>query len=146
MDAIVFEIQRLYPRIFHACHVRHVRRRSTPFALSEREASLLAHLDPEVGSTARDLAKHMGVGAPTMSAALKRLERLGYIERGPRGRDRRTSAVRSTEAGRRALSAGSVLDAERLSRLVARLSPSERKAAVRGLALLANGPSKEAKR
>jgi MarR family transcriptional regulator, organic hydroperoxide resistance regulator len=146
MDAIVFEIQRLYPRIFHACHVRHVRRRSTPFALSEREASLLAHLDHEHGSTARDLAKHMGVGAPTMSAALKRLERLGYIERGPRDRDRRTSAVRSTETGRRALSAASVLDAEKLSRLVARLSPNERKAAVRGLALLANGPSKEAKR
>src|SRR5688572_23703349 len=105
MDEVVFEIQRLYPQIFLSCHVQHVRRRSTPFALTERDSSLLAHLDRRDGLAANDLARHMGVGEPTMSAAVKRLERLGYVTRKPRSRDRRTIEIRLTENGAAALSA-----------------------------------------
>ncbi len=137
MDATVFAIQRLYPRIFHACHVRHVRRRSTPFDLGEKESSLLAHLDPDSGSTARVLRAHMGVGAPAMSATLERLERRGYVLRERSPDNRREVMVRITELGTKALSAASVLDTDRLRALVDRLTPAQQRAAVRGLALLA---------
>ena len=39
MDATVAAIQRFYPQVFHACHVRHQRRRSNAFRLSERDSS-----------------------------------------------------------------------------------------------------------
>ena len=80
MDEDVIEIQRLYPQIFLACHLRHARKRSTPYKLTERDSSVLAHIDSVDGIASRDLAKHMGVGAPTMSAALKRLETAGYVD------------------------------------------------------------------
>ncbi|MBI5432344.1 MAG: winged helix DNA-binding protein [Planctomycetes bacterium] len=137
MDDIVFAIQRLYPQVFLACHVRHVRRRSTPFALTEREASLLAHLDRVEPTTARELERPLGVGAPSMSAMLTRLERLGLVARAPRERDRRTRAVRLSERGADALRAGSVLDTERLTHVVAGLKPRERELVVRGLEHLA---------
>ena len=80
----------------------------------------------------------MGVGLPTLSEALARLERLGYVERGPRASDRRTRALRLTERGRAAVRASSVLDTDRLERVLARLDGSERRSVVRGLSLLAN--------
>jgi hypothetical protein len=45
-DAIL-EIQRLFPQIYLACHVDHVRAASTPWDLSSHDASILAHLDRE---------------------------------------------------------------------------------------------------
>jgi DNA-binding MarR family transcriptional regulator len=78
----------------------------------------------------------MGIGAPTMSEALKRLERLGLVER-EAGTDRRRRTIGLTERGERALAAGSVLEPARLERLIGQLSERERAAAVRGLALLA---------
>ncbi len=150
MNELVFEIQRLYPQIFHACHTRHVRRRSTPFALTERDSALLAHVDRRYGIAASDLARHMGVGEPTMSAAVRRLERLGYVTRKPRSRDRRTIEIRLTEAGAQALSAGSVLDAERVRLVVERLTPDERRTAIAGLEFLSRAaraiPRKEGRR
>src|SRR5262245_9266933 len=102
-------IQQLYPQVFHACHVRHPRRRSNALRLSERDGSILAHLGPDHRPTAGELARHMSLGAPTLSAALARLERLGLLERAP-GRDRRRREIALTEPGRRAVGAASVLD------------------------------------
>jgi DNA-binding MarR family transcriptional regulator len=139
MDDDVFAIQRLYPQVFLACHTRHVRARSTAFRLSAADSSLLAHLDRELPITAGELAAHLGVGGPAVSAALVRLERLGYLERGRRTDDRRLSDLRLTAKGAEALQAASVLDTELLGSALARLTPAERRQAVLGLELLARG-------
>jgi DNA-binding MarR family transcriptional regulator len=139
MEAQVLAIQQLYPQVFHACHVAHTRARSTAFRLSERDSAILSHVLPDWPMTARDLARHLGIGAPAMSAALQRLERLGYLERGPRGRASPARPLRLTEAGSRALQAASVLDTCRLTALLSALSVAERRTAVRGLQVLAKG-------
>ncbi|MGE3175197.1 MAG: MarR family winged helix-turn-helix transcriptional regulator [Planctomycetota bacterium] len=137
-DAVT-AIQQLYPQIYHACHRAHTRRRSNAFAVSETDSAILAHIGPGYATTARDLARHLGVGAPTMSAALQRLERLGYVARAAASARQRTRPLSLTERGRLALQAGSVLDADRLRALLGALSPRERTRAVQGLALLARG-------
>jgi DNA-binding MarR family transcriptional regulator len=134
---LVREIQRYYPQIYLACHVDHVRARSTPYRVSARDAGLLAHLDTREPVTAGQLAAHLGVGRPALSEAVKRLARLGYLQRERRDGDRRTVELRLTEAGAEAMAAGSVLDAARVARLLGRLTPAERTRAVRGLGLLA---------
>ena len=48
-DKAVLEIQRLYPQIYLACHVDHVRASSTEWRLSSRDSSILAHLDTDEG-------------------------------------------------------------------------------------------------
>ncbi len=137
MDDDLLAIQRYYPQIFHACHARHTRSRKDPWRLSERDQALLAHLAPHEGTRPSDLARHFGIGLPTLSEAAKRLERLGYVVRAPAGNDRRVRALWLTPEGARALQATSVLDPARLRDVVARLDARERRAAVHGLALLA---------
>ncbi len=137
MDDDVFAIQRLYPQVFLACHTRHVRARSTQFRLSAADSSLLAHLDRERSITAGELAAHLGVGGPAVSASLVRLERLGYLERGRKTSDRRLSELRLTAQGADALQATSVLDKELVAAALARLTAAERSQAVLGLEVLA---------
>jgi len=134
---LVRDVQRYYPRIYLACHVDHVRARSTPYRVSSKDSALLSHLDTREPVRAGQLARHLGVVPSTLSEALKRLERLGYLLRTRRIGDRRSVELRLTEAGAEALAAGSVLDARRVQRLLSRLRPEERRHAVAGLALLA---------
>jgi DNA-binding MarR family transcriptional regulator len=137
MHDTVLAIQRLYPRIYHSCHVGHVRRRSTPFRLSPRDSAILAHLGPGGPVTARELGAHLGIGAPTMSAAITQLERLGYVRRAARAPRSPSRPIVLTALGKDAMQGTSVLDTGRLSALVRRLSPRERRRVVDGLALLA---------
>lgn len=78
----------------------------------------------------------MGVGAPTMSAALRRLEALGYVARSTAATDRRGVELRLTAKGADALSATSVLEAARVQALLRTLAPADRVRAVEGLTLL----------
>jgi MarR family transcriptional regulator, organic hydroperoxide resistance regulator len=137
------QIQSLYPRIYFACHARHVRDPASPAVLSRHQASILDHLDELDPTTVNDLARHMGVTAATMSLALDRLERRGYVARLRDHADRRRVHVRLTAAGVRIRDASSALDPARVEALVARLTPAERDAAIRGLALLARAAAKE---
>jgi DNA-binding MarR family transcriptional regulator len=137
MDEELLAIQRFYPQVFHACHVRHVRSRTNAWRVSERDQSLLAHLSLAEGTRPSELARHFGVGLPTLSEAVGRLERLGYVERGRAASDKRARSLRLTPTGAEALMGTSVLDTDRLRALLRRLSPRERQSAVRGLELLA---------
>src|SRR5262249_40669154 len=128
---------RCYPQVFHACHTQHERRATNAFALSPRDGDVLAHLDARRGMRASDLAAHLGVGAPTLSASIARLERHGLVERARSAADRRALELRLTAKGAEALQATSVLDAARLRELLDRLAPGERAAAVHGMELLA---------
>lgn len=133
----VYEVQRLYPQIFVACHKEHVRAVSTRWKLSSQDSSILAHLDRETGLSPRALAKHLGVAPSTMSAAVKRLSRLGYITSEAPDGDKRRRELRLTNRGVEAMTATSVLDSDRVSQVLRKLSEADRKAALKGLSLLA---------
>ncbi len=141
-------VMTLYPRIYFACHTRHVRDPQSQRLLSRHQASILDHLDEIEPTTVLELAAHMGVTPATMSIALDRLERKGYAARVKDAKDRRRVHVRLTTAGVRVREANSVLDASRVEALVARLSDEERALAIEGLGLLAragqDSPLKEA--
>ncbi|HKP36928.1 MAG TPA: MarR family transcriptional regulator [Pyrinomonadaceae bacterium] len=137
MSNEVFEVQRLYPQIYLACHNDHIRAASTGWRLSSQDSSLLVHLDQTTGTRPSALAKHLGVAPSTLSATISRLEKLGYVSNQPAEKDKRQRELRLTERGSEAIAATSVLNAERVRELIAKLTPAERKAAVRGLGLLA---------
>lgn len=132
------QVMTLYPRIYFACHTRHVRDPQSLRLLSRHQASILDHLDDIDPITLNDLAGHMGVTAGTMSLAVDRLERKGFVVRLRDTRDRRRVHLRLTSAGVRVREASSVLDPPRVEALVGRLTAEERAAAIRGLALLAS--------
>src|SRR5260370_42451494 len=71
----------LTPRIYSACHTRHVRDPETRRLLSAHQASILDHLDEHEPLALFDLAKHMGVTPSTMSLNIERLVRRGYGSR-----------------------------------------------------------------
>jgi DNA-binding MarR family transcriptional regulator len=129
-------IMTLYPRIYFACHTRHVRDPQSLRLLSRHQASILDHLDEIEPTTITGLAAHMGVTSATMSLSIDRLERKGYVVRLKDAEDRRRVHVRLTSAGVRVRDASSVLDPARVEALVGRLSDEERGRAVEGLALL----------
>jgi len=134
-------VMTLYPRIYFACHTRHVRDPQSQRLLSRHQASLLDHLDEIEPTTIMDLASHIGVTAATMSLSVDRLERKGYVVRLKDAKDRRRVHVRLTSAGVRVREASSVLDAARVEALVARLTDEERARAIEGLGLLARAGS-----
>lgn len=136
-DEQVFEVQRLYPQIYVACHTDHVRAASTKWHISSQDASILVHLDRDAGLSPRRLAKHLGVAPSTLSAAITRLTKLGYITSTPAELDRRQRELRLTARGAQAISSTSVLDAKRVRALLGSLKPDEVNEALRGLSLLA---------
>jgi len=133
----VAAVQRLYPQIYLACHTRHQRRASNTAHLTAHESGILAHLNPTVPMRASELARHLGVGRSTMSAALKRLTRLGYIDRTRDRDDRRAARLQLSAIGGRAMQTGSVLETSRVQAMLARLSRADRTRAIDGLTLLA---------
>lgn len=137
MNADVLAVLRGYPQIYFACHVDHQRARSNPHSLSARDASILAHLSTEEPVRAAELARHLGLRPSTLSAALAHLTALGYITREAEPTDRRVHRIGLTARGEAAMAASSVLDAERVEGLLARLSPAQRRRAIDGLGLLA---------
>lgn len=131
-----------YPRIYFACHRRHVRDERTGAVVSAHRVSVLDHLDTDTPTHVSALARHMGVTASTMSLTLNRLEADGYVERRPDPADQRRVCVRLTEAGDTLRKSSSVLDPALVERLLAAMSPVNRALAVEGLALLAAAATK----
>jgi DNA-binding MarR family transcriptional regulator len=138
-DAQVRAVQACYPQIYMACHTRHTRQRSTAHRLSSHDSSVLVHLDLRRPTRPADLARHLGVGAPTLSASLRRLESLGYLARQRSAADGRAIELRLTVQGAQAMRATSVLETARVRALLGTLSAEERVQAVAGLELLARG-------
>ena len=133
----VLKVQRLYPQIYLACHKQHVRATSTSFRISSQDASILVHLDHESPIAPQTLAAHLGVKPSTLSAAIARLARLGYLEITTDQRDRRKRELRLTERGVEAIKAASVLDAARVLEMLRSLTSKEKREALHGLELLA---------
>lgn len=133
-DGDVRRVQRAYPQIYLACHADHATRRRD-HGLSDRDASVLAHLDELAPVTAGALAKHLGVGPSTVTEAIDRLEAKQLVERTRVGRK---VQLRITRAGIALMQDSSVLDTARLAALLARLPARQRADAVRGIELLAS--------
>ena len=134
--ADVAQVFRDYPRIYFACHRRHVRDPRTGRRVSAHQVSILDHLDAEQPMAISDLAEHMGVTAATMSIAVGRLVQQGYVTRVLDPVDRRKAQLRLTDAGVRVCAANSVLEPSLVEAMLAELSERERRAALHGLALL----------
>lgn len=139
----VRQVMELYPRIYFACHTRHVRDPETRRLLSAHQASILDHLDEHEPLALLDLAKHMGVTASTMSLNIERLVRRGYVSRERAAEDGRRLKLRITPAGVRLREAKSVLDPARVRALLDRLTHEEREAGIHGLTLLARAGSEQ---
>ncbi len=134
-----------YPRIYFACHTRHVTDPETNETLTNNQASILDHLDLEEPVTLYELATHMGVTPSTMSITINRLVKLGYVEKRKGQADGRKVSLLLTAAGVRIKRAKSVLDPERVEAMLSRLSEDERKIALDGLGLLAFASEMEMK-
>ncbi len=130
-------VQVAYPQIYFACHTRHVRRASTATRLSATDSTLLAHLDEDDGVRPTTLARHLGLAASTLSAAIARLAALGYVVQRRDGKDGRASELCLSAKGAAAMQASSVLESTRVKKMLARLTESDRKQALAGLAMLA---------
>ncbi|HEV7659822.1 MAG TPA: MarR family winged helix-turn-helix transcriptional regulator [Allosphingosinicella sp.] len=136
-DPDVLAVIRFYPQIYLACHVEHRSRAESPTGLTARDASILAHVDDPAGSSPARLARHLGVAASTLSAALARLAEQGMLALDADPGDARRRLVGLTASGRAALAAGSVLDPARLAAVLGGMGTEERRRAVDGLGLLA---------
>jgi DNA-binding MarR family transcriptional regulator len=143
--SLVRAVQRAYPQIWFACHVEHRVRRGAD-GLTDRDAGILAHLDAAPGQRATDLARHLGIGRPALSAQLKRLAALGLIEVEVARGDARARRIRLTRAGERHIEASSPLDGARVAALLACLPPAARRRAVAGLEMLADAARRLADR
>lgn len=132
-DQYVRRVQRAYPQIWHHCHTQHPGRGD---ALSERESTVLSHLSWDESRTPSDLARHLGIGASTLSEAVDKLVQRGLVERRVQPDDRRRVRYRLTDAGTDALDESSVLSTSRLRRIFERLGQDGERA-VAGLELIA---------
>jgi MarR family transcriptional regulator, organic hydroperoxide resistance regulator len=142
------EVSRLldyYPKIYFACHTRHVTDKNNGTKLTANQASILDHLDFNSPVTLFDLALHMGVTPSTMSISIDRVARLGYVKRKKDTKDGRKTNLTLTTQGHKIKESNSVLDPNLVESILNRLSATERKLAIDGLGLLAYAAEMEMK-
>jgi DNA-binding MarR family transcriptional regulator len=135
----------LYSQIYFACHTRHVHDPESGTRVSARQASILSHLDSVEPTPLSQLASHMGVTVSTMSIAVDRLVRQGYVVRDRAESDARVRHVRLTTAGERLRATQKVLEPQLVRAMLSRLSPAERRDALRGLELLGTAAREQTK-
>jgi DNA-binding MarR family transcriptional regulator len=88
----------------------------------------------------------MAVAASTLSEAIARLTKLGYVRREKNAKDRRAAALTLTDKAANAMAATSVLDSERVRSMLELLNEPDRKRALEGMKLLAEAAGKLAAR
>lgn len=133
-DEHVRRIQAAYPKIWFSCHVEHNGRRSN---LSDRESKVLSHLSWDESRTPSSLADHLGIRTSTLSEAIDKLAKRGFVERRQDAQDKRRVRYRLTAEGVDAIEQSSVLSASRLRGVLERIDPAQRDEAVRGLEIIA---------
>ena len=131
-----------YPKIYLACHTRHLRDDETGKSLSARLGSILDHLDTQPPLTLSSLAKHLDVTQSTISLQIDKLQRAGYVLRLRDTQDRRRVSVVLTPRGKRIKEQNSVFDRDLVRELISLLRPGDVEAALSGLDLLAEAADK----
>ena len=137
LDLAIQRMLDAYPDIFLACHRRHLRADQSGKGVTERQASVLDHLDPARPTTLSKLAEHMGVSRSAMSIIVARLVRGGYIVQSRDDQDGRRVSLTLTAAGVQVKAEHSVLDSELLRRMLERMPAAELESSLRGLESLA---------
>jgi DNA-binding MarR family transcriptional regulator len=127
---------RQYPKIYFACHRRHVRDDEGGRALTAHMVSIMDHLDAQHPRTISELARHLSVTESTMSIQVSKLEHGGYVRRTRDSRDHRRIGVRLTSIGTRVREQNSVLDPDLAQQMLSLLSDEKREIALAGLELL----------
>jgi DNA-binding MarR family transcriptional regulator len=139
LDQTVEQVQLTYPQVYHACHTRHQRKRTTDHRLSARDSAILAHCSTERARVPSALARHLGVARSTLSEATKKLVLAGYLRRVANEHgDGRQVGILLTAKGLRAVRETSVLESERLAAVLRCVSPSDRISIADGLTKLAD--------
>jgi MarR family transcriptional regulator, organic hydroperoxide resistance regulator len=138
-------LEQFYPRIYLACHTRHVNDPGKNIRLTANQASILDHLDEEEPVTLQELSLHMGVTPSTMSITVNRLVVLGYVKRDKDKGDSRRVRLKLSKEGLKVKKSKSVLDGERVRSMLQRLSDDELKTALKGLGLLSYAAELEMK-
>ena len=131
-----------YPKIYLACHTRHIRDNESGEKLTQHQASVLDHLSSDSPLSVSELARHLDVTESTMSIQVTQLEHAGYVRRIPDSRDRRRVRVRLTAKGVRVKQQNTVLDPDLVRQMISLLRPDDAEAALRGLELLAMAAEK----
>jgi DNA-binding MarR family transcriptional regulator len=126
----------LYPRVLTACRARRVRVGSDD-SVSDHQFQILSLLDASEPTSLKRLARQSGVTPSTMSLTADRLVRRGFIVRETDEDDRRRICLRLTPTGEEMVRSRSLLDEDRVARLLGRLPPGKRRQAIRGLSILA---------
>jgi DNA-binding MarR family transcriptional regulator len=142
-EDLVTQIQMLYPRIYMACHVDHMKARSSESKISARDSAILAHLSSEHFRHPGILAKHLDITPSTLSEALHHLVSLGYVTFKTNPDDERKTEFKLTDSGITAMKNASVLDSKKVIRLLERLSAEDCRRAVEGLVILAEAAIKD---
>lgn len=101
LETNVVRLLAAYPSIYLAFQRDQTRTDEAGNPLTEKQASVLDHLDSTRPTTLSKLAEHMGVGRSTMSTTVMRLARAGYIVRKPGTEDRRSDGLTLTAAVKR---------------------------------------------
>jgi DNA-binding MarR family transcriptional regulator len=119
-----------------AIHLLRRLRRTDP--MTGVSAAQLSALSVLLGGprTIGELAAAEQVQAPTMSRLIRQMESQGLVHRERDDRDQRIVWIRSTDAGARILASGRELRVAALAREIDALTAAERRALVRGLAVL----------
>ena len=135
-------VRQSYPKVYLACHTRHLRDDETGKSLSPRLGSILDHLDTQPPLTLSSLAKHLDVTQSTVSLQIDKLEGAGYVLRLRDTQDRRRVSVVLTPRGKRIKEQNSVLDRDLVREMISLLRPGDVEAALSGLDLLAEAADK----
>jgi len=138
-------LEQFYPKIFLACHTRHVNDPGKNVKLTANQASILDHLDEEEPVTLQELSLHMGVTPSTMSITVNRLVTLGYMSRDKDKGDSRRVGLRLSKEGYKIKKSKSVLDGDRVKAMLKRLTEEELRMALKGLGLLSYAAELEMK-
>lgn len=134
-----------YPKIYFACHTRHIEDKDRGVKLTANQVSILDHLDLDEPVTLLDLATHMGVTPSTMSISIDRVGKLGYIKKEKDKTDARKTNLTLTAEGSKIKKNKSVLDESRVQAVLNRLKAAERALVLEGLRLLADAAETEMK-
>lgn len=132
----IYSIQSAYPRIYHACHADHQANPANGMAISQRDATILAHLTFATPITQTQLARHLGIAKSTMSEAIKYLIAEDLVKR-EIATDTRAHLLQLTVKGQDIMSRNSVLEAGKLAAVLAHMSDTEVEKALAGLEILA---------
>ena len=131
-----------YPKIYLACHRRHLRDDERGQTLTQHQAGILDHLARDRPLSISELARHLDVTESTVSIQIRRLEAAGYVCRSRDRDDARRIGVCLTATGVRVQAQNSVLDPDLAHEMLSLLPPNEADAALRGLELLAHAAEK----